>query len=348
MSAPLVRAVVVNWNGETFLGACLDSLVAQDLPEGALEIVVVDNDSQDGSVELLRRDYPQVQVVQNHRNEGFAGGVNAGLVDLAAPYVALLNNDARLEPEALHRMVDVLEGPGASDVGAVTALILLDDDRAGDRTLVNSTGNVVRRSCSATDRDWLVPLDELDAPAEVFGFCGGAAVLRTAALDDVGVFDESLFLYYEDTDLSWRLRAGGWTIRYERSAVAWHQHSKSSDSASALFRYHNNRNALLVFSRYAPRACRRSRFRPPGRSALLARGAQGRAHDPRACAGTRARRRLQGGRPSTGCGPGSTTQARSPRRPLRPGQMTDRGDALAEEPGPLGHSTFGGTAQWCP
>ncbi len=252
MSAPLVRAVVVNWNGETFLGACLDSLVAQDLPEGALEIVVVDNDSQDGSVELLRRDYPQVQVLQNHRNEGFAGGVNAGLVDLAAPYVALLNNDARLEPEALRRMVDVLEGPGASDVGAVTALILLDDDRAGDRTLVNSTGNVVRRSCSATDRDWLVPLDELDAPAEVFGFCGGAAVLRTAALDDVGVFDESLFLYYEDTDLSWRLRAGGWTIRYERSAVAWHQHSKSSDSASALFRYHNNRNALLVFSRYAP------------------------------------------------------------------------------------------------
>lgn len=252
MSAPLVRVVVVNWNGESLLPACLGSLNELDLPDGALEVVVVDNDSHDGSVDLLRRDFPSARLVQNSTNRGFAGGVNAGLGDLEAPYVALLNNDARFEPEAVRRMIEVLEAPGNEDVGAVTALILLENRTADGVPLVNSTGNVVSRAGSATDRDWLTPLDQLAAGPDVFGFCGGAVVLRTSALEQVGHFDESLFLYYEDTDLSWRLRAGGWRILFEREAVAWHRHAQSSDSTSALFRYYNNRNALLVFARYAP------------------------------------------------------------------------------------------------
>ncbi|MET4223507.1 glycosyltransferase family 2 protein [Oerskovia enterophila] len=252
MTEPLVRAVVVNWNGEALLRPCLDSLVAQDLPPGSLETVVVDNASHDGSVDLLRREYQSVRLVQNATNRGFAGGVNAGLDDLRAPYVVLLNNDARFEPDAVRRMIELLEEPGNEDVGAVTALILLEGRTGEGAPLVNSTGNVVSRSGSATDRDWLTPLNRLSAPQDVFGFCGGAVVLRTAALDQVGQFDDSLFLYYEDTDLSWRLRAGGWRILFHREAVAWHRHAQSSDSTSALFRYYNNRNALLVFARYAP------------------------------------------------------------------------------------------------
>ena len=252
MTAPLVRAVVVNWNGAILLRPCLASLLEQDLARGSLEVVVVDNASRDGSVELLRREFPSVTVVQNATNEGFAGGVNAGLVDLQAPYVALLNNDARLEPDAIRRMVEVLEDPCNADVGAVTALILLENEESETRPMVNSTGNVVSRAGSATDRDWLTPLEELDASPDVFGFCGGAAVLRTAALDEVGIFDDSLFLYYEDTDLSWRLRAWGWRTRFENGAVAWHRHAQSSDPTSPLFRYYNNRNALIVFTRYAP------------------------------------------------------------------------------------------------
>jgi N-acetylglucosaminyl-diphospho-decaprenol L-rhamnosyltransferase len=249
---PVVRAVVVNWNGKALLPACLGSLSAQDLPPGALEVVVVDNASQDGSVDLMERDFPAVRIVRNATNRGFAGGVNAGLGELRAPYVALLNNDARFEPDAIRRMVDVLEAPGNEDVGAVTSLILLEGRAQGGAPLVNSTGNVVSRSGSATDRDWLTPLDRLDASPDVFGFCGGAVVLRAAALEEVGAFDDSLFLYYEDTDLSWRLRAGGWRVLYAQDAVAWHRHAQSSGARSALFRYYNNRNALIVFARYAP------------------------------------------------------------------------------------------------
>lgn len=249
MTEPIVRAVVVNWNGKPMLRECLQSLLDQDLPPDALEIVLVDNASNDGSVDFVRATFPTVIVVENATNSGFAGGVNSGLGDLEAKYVALLNNDAYFEPDAIRRMITVLEEPAFSDVGAVTALVLLDNE--DPRIVVNSTGNVVTRQGAATDRDWLTPRDLLDADPEVFGFCGGAAVLRVAALTEVGVFDESLFLYYEDTDLSWRLRGGGWRIRYESTAVAWHKHAQSSDPASSLFRFYNNRNALLVFARYA-------------------------------------------------------------------------------------------------
>ncbi|MGO1316379.1 MAG: glycosyltransferase family 2 protein [Cellulomonadaceae bacterium] len=246
--SPLVRVVVVNWNGADLLPACLESVLAQDLPPDAVETVVVDNASTDGSVALLRSRFPNVQVVQNAMNTGFAGGVEEGLKNLTASFVTLLNNDARLEPDAVRVMVETLESePG---LGAVTALILLDDQSSA--TLVNSTGNIVLTSGSATDRDWMRPLDELDSPPEVFGFCGGAATLRTRALDDVGGFDTSLFLYYEDTDLSWRLRAAGWDIRFERGAVAWHRHAASTGTTSPVFRFYNNRNALIVLARYAP------------------------------------------------------------------------------------------------
>ena len=117
---------------------------------------------------------------------------------------------------------------------------------------MNSTGNVVTRRGTAEDRDWLRAEGEESRDADVFGFCGGAALLRGTALDEVGGFDRELFLYYEDTDLSWRLRAGGWTVRYCEQAVARHLHAASSDSASPLFRYYNTRNSLVVFARHAP------------------------------------------------------------------------------------------------
>lgn len=250
---PVVRVVVVSWNGAHLIGRCLDSLLEQDLPDGSLEIVVVDNASTDGSVELIRTRYPSVMLHVTEENLGFAGGVNVGLADLGASYAVLLNNDAVFEPDAVRRLVEHMDRPGNERVGAATARILLTTPDASGQVLVNSTGNVLSRAGAAADRDWLRPDDGTgDAPVDVFGFCGGAAALRTSALQEVGLFDASLFLYYEDTDLSWRLRAAGWDIHYVREAVAHHEHAASSDSTSPLFRYYNTRNSLLVFARHAP------------------------------------------------------------------------------------------------
>lgn len=249
---PLVRAVVVTWNGAHLLPPCLRSLEEQAVG-GGLEVVVVDNASVDGTAELVGREFPGAVLVRSAENLGFAGGAALGIEGFAGEFVVLLNNDAVFAPGAVQALVDCARRAGNERVGAVTAKVLLVPDGDGP-VLVNSTGSVVSRAGTGADRDWLVPDGEESSDPDVFGFCGAAALLRRAALDEVGSFDPGLFLYYEDTDLSWRLRAGGWAVRYEPTAVAHHRHAASSDTTSALFRYQNTRNSLIVFGRHAPLA----------------------------------------------------------------------------------------------
>jgi GT2 family glycosyltransferase len=118
--------------------------------------------------------------------------------------------------------------------------------------VLNNAGGMVLRDGYGADRAY----QELDRgqyqrPEEVFTFCGGAVVLRTEALREAGLFDEDFFLYYEDTDLSWRLRALGWSIRYQPSAVVRHIHSASSVEWSPLFTFHTERNRLLMLTKNA-------------------------------------------------------------------------------------------------
>ncbi|WP_263118987.1 glycosyltransferase family 2 protein [Cellulomonas fimi] len=268
-----IRVLVVTWQAATLLPPCLDSIRSQEIPDAEVEIVVLDNASTDGSVELLARDYPEVRVIGAERNLGFAGGVARGLDDFHGDVAVLLNNDARMLPGALAALVEPLRAPGR--LAATTARILLagryrrtdrpvsdspdgrspwQPDEAGGVRLVNSTGNVITRNGTGADRDWLTPAEEENAAPEVFGFCGGAAALRWPAVRAVGGIDPGLFLYYEDTDLSWRLRAAGHDIRYQRAAEVEHLHSASSGTSSPLFRYQNTRNSLTVVTRHAPAA----------------------------------------------------------------------------------------------
>lgn len=280
MSGPTVRAVVVTWNAAELLGPCLNSLLDQRT-SATLRIVVVDNGSTDGTAAMLAERYPQVDVVASPRNLGFAGGAALGTADVSEDFVVLLNNDATLRPDAVEAMLAAMVAPGAARVGAVTAKILLDGwfrpaspaeaasaprsfrsttalwvgcaaEEPGAVRLVNSTGNTVSRSGAGGDRDWLAVDGREQGGGDVLGFCGGAAMLRATALADAGGFDPWLFLYYEDTDLSWRMRARGWTVRYQPAAVAEHLHAASSGAASPLFRFHNTRNALVVVTRHAP------------------------------------------------------------------------------------------------
>ena len=242
--------MVVTWNGAHLLEPCLSSLLAQQVRE-PMEVLLVDNASTDGTADLVGRLFPTVRVVRADRNLGFAGGAALGAAGFRGDFVVLLNNDATFAPDAVQALVDCARAPGHERVGAVTAKVLLDSGGSGP-ALVNSTGGVVTAAGTGADRDWLVPDGHESTEPDVFGFCGAAALLRRAALDDVGSFDPELFLYYEDTDLSWRLRAGGWAVRYEPRAVAHHRHASSSDTESPLFRYQNTRNSLTVFARHAP------------------------------------------------------------------------------------------------
>ena len=124
--------------------------------------------------------------------------------------------------------------------------------RGEGEVLVNSTGNLVDASGNGYDRDWLVPAEREHSPSEVFGLCGGACAIRREAWRALGGFREDLFMYYEDTDLSWRLREHGWRVVYVREAVVRHEHASSSGTDSPMFIRVNARNRILVAAAHSP------------------------------------------------------------------------------------------------
>jgi GT2 family glycosyltransferase len=251
--AVTVTVVVVTWNGAHLLGPCLDSLRAQTLPHGVL---VIDNASTDATPQVLA-EYPEAEVRRMPVNSGFAGGAQAGLDGSTTPYVAFLNNDAVADPDWLATLVRELET--SPDVAATTSRILLARDGR-----VNNAGGALTRWGVGYDRGY-GELDgpPYDKPADVAAFCGAAAAVRADVARAVGGFEPSFFLYYEDTDLSWRLGAANYRIRYLPDAVVHHEHSATTDQASALFAFFNQRNQLLMLVRNAPAwlvACSFARF----------------------------------------------------------------------------------------
>jgi GT2 family glycosyltransferase len=227
--------VVVTWNGAAMLSRCLDSV----LGEGAA-ILVVDNASTDGTADLLASRYPSVGVVQSASNTGFAGGVFQALQRVRTPVTVLLNNDAQAQRGWLAALLRPLADPG---VAAASGKLLLPDGR------VNSAGGIVTTSGYGHDRGFGEPDDgRFDEPADVMYGCGAALALKTDAVREVGGVDPRFFLYYEDVDLSWRLRLAGYRIVYVPDAVVAHEHSASAGAGSLLHTYYTERNRLATLT----------------------------------------------------------------------------------------------------
>jgi len=273
--APDVTVVTVTYDAARLVRTCLDSLARQRLGGLRMEVVVVDNASHDETPDVVAEEYPDVRLVRAPRNLGFAAGNNLALRAVRSRYAVLLNNDAVADPDAVRALVEAMDA-AADDVAAMAATVLLAarfraagpgeleapdavrgpdgvwlPDPAGDVRLVNSTGNQVRADGFGEDRGWLADASRHHPARDVFGFTGAAAVLRMSALRDVGLFDEALFMYYEDTDLSWRLRLAGYRVEHCPGAVVEHVHAASSGEGSDFFRFHDARNRLAVLTKDA-------------------------------------------------------------------------------------------------
>ncbi|MCP2250020.1 glycosyltransferase family 2 protein [Lentzea aerocolonigenes] len=230
MSA-LSTVVVVTWRGRDHITACLDALAVQKSPH---RTIVVDNASDDGTAALISGH----EVVRLPRNRGYAGGLAAVLDMVDTPYVAWLNDDAVPDPSWLTELENALEAE--PDAAAATSSILLTD---------GSTQSVgVALTADGHGKDVVL------AGREVFGFCGGAALLRTDALRAVGGVPASFFCYYEDTDTAWRLRLAGHRVISVGPARVRHRHGASTRPGSKLFHRWNERNRLLMLLRCAPAA----------------------------------------------------------------------------------------------
>jgi GT2 family glycosyltransferase len=242
-----VEIVIPSWNGRELLAAALPTLARQTFQDFLIR--VVDNGSSDGTVEYLNAEWPAVEVLAFDTNRGFAPAVNAGLRAATADYVALLNNDMELEPDWLERLVSALDADPVA--GAATPKQL----SARDRTRIDGAGDVLSWT-SAPSRRGFGELDtgQYDTPERVFSACGGAALYRRAALEAVGLLDESFFAYLEDVDWGFRAQLQGWTTVYVPRSIAYHHGGATTNRTPGRERYLVARNHIAFVLKNYPTA----------------------------------------------------------------------------------------------
>ncbi len=249
-----VAVNIVTWNGKEFLPHLLKSLMAQTFAPS--RILVIDNGSVDGTLELLR-EWPTVHVLRNNRNLGFAHGFNQAIALSDADAILIANQDLILDPHCIERLVRELERD--QRIGSVCPLIYRFSFTGGDlrepllSDTIDTAGVTVRRSRQ------MVNIDEgrrpdagaYRTPSDVFGVHGVLALFRRRALQDVAYnneyFDDDFFAYKEDVDLAWRLRWAGWSARLVPSAIAHHYRTLThhGDHITDVFKTRSERSPIL-------------------------------------------------------------------------------------------------------
>ena len=241
-----VLAVILNWNGRDLTRQCVDHLRRQDYP--SLQVLVVDNASTDGSVDDSLRDaLLDDEILLLSENRGFAGGMNAGLKrasSLGFEYAWLLNNDAFPEPNCLSALMRVVEEDEL--VAMVTPRLVgidgLDQHIGGILGPDGFTNDYVYSNVSMPADAWVT---------------GTALLVRLSCLDEVGLFDERFFAYWEDVDLRIRCIRAGWKLTCEPSARCLHLGGSSSGGLDSAFCYHIGlRNTSLFLRKHLPWRCR--------------------------------------------------------------------------------------------
>ena len=247
----LVAVVVLTWNRRDDTLACLRSLAVLD--HAPLLTLVVDNGSVDGTAEAVAHAFPEVELIQNGENLGFAEGNNVGLrraLELGAAYVCLLNNDTEVEPGFVTALVD--EAGRRPDAGALCSKVLFFEPPgvvwyAGARFDPRQGYNGRQRGFGERDDGRFESVVQTDRA------CAASMLVPRAVLERVGLLDPELFAYVEDTDWSLRARAAGLSLLVVPASRVRHRVSLSSGGESSPpTLYYNLRNTLRVCERHAP------------------------------------------------------------------------------------------------
>ncbi|MBN1617985.1 glycosyltransferase family 2 protein [Candidatus Dojkabacteria bacterium] len=217
----------MNFNGKHLLEKHLPSVMKTDYP--LFDIVVIDNDSTDDSVAFVKKTYPHIKVVKNKENVGFGRANNVIFEKYPNyDYFALLNNDMDIDPAWLRSLAETAESD--DKIAAVGSKILYKNKR-GNKYIVNSAGIRVDKHFFSFDKgDGEIDSVKFNKIKEVDALCGGALLLRSDAVKQIKGFDSRMFFYYEDVDLSLRLKDNGWKLVYNGNSVVYHDHMGTSAS----------------------------------------------------------------------------------------------------------------------
>ncbi len=243
MTAPRLSVVIPNWNGKRYLGPCLDSLRAQTQP--AIEIIIVDNASSDGSQQFVKTAYSEMRLIEMPQNRGFTGACNRGMREAAGEFVALLNNDTEVEKDWAAQVIQALDAK--PEVGILACKMLMHDQRerfhtAGDFFAID--GSAGNRGFGEIDHG------QYDGGDYVFSACGGAAVYRRSMLEEIGYLDDDFFFLLEDVDIAWRAQLAGYAVWFAPGAVVYHHLSATGGGKTASF--YDGRNGIWLIAKNMP------------------------------------------------------------------------------------------------
>ncbi len=240
-----VSIIIPNLDGEKLLPIPLESLKRQSFKD--FDVTVVDNGSKDGSLDLLRNEYPNVSVISLDKNYGFSFAANRGIEATSGEFVGLLNNDVELDPrwlEELHHAM--IRHP---EIGACGPKLMRYWERDRINVLgirLNSDGEVEIIGAGKVDQG------QFDEVRYVFGVNAGASLYRRKMFEEIGLFDESFFASFEDVDLSFRAQLAGYKALYVPSAVGYHIVGATIKRKRYFATYLNNRNKLLFLWKNLP------------------------------------------------------------------------------------------------
>ena len=242
---PKLSVVVVNWNGRRWIRRCLQHLQTQDFRD--FETLVVDNGSDDGSLEIISNEYPEVKLLARRENIGFAAANNYAAKIARSEWLVLLNNDAFPDRCWLLNLTDAAE-KNPQFAGFASCQLLHDDP-----TQLDGAGDTYHCAGIAWRAGHRQPYGSpWDQPREIFGPCAAAAMYRRREFLACGGFDEDYFCYFEDVDLAFRMQLQGNRFFYVPHAKVRHVGSASHGHVSALARYHGHRNMVWTFLKNMP------------------------------------------------------------------------------------------------
>lgn len=238
--------IIPNYKGIQYIEACLQSLT-ECREQTEFQILMVDNASGDGSVELVREKFPEVAVIELEENTGFCHGVNVGIAAATTEYVILLNNDTVVEKGFVAALEKAIEA--SEDIFSVSSLMLCMQNPE----LVDDAGDNLCLVGYAYARGKGKPAKDYDKVAEVFSACGGAAIYRRELVNRLGGFDENHFAYLEDVDIGYRARLYGYRNMYEPTARVLHAGSAVSGSRHNPFKVKlSSANASYMIGKNMP------------------------------------------------------------------------------------------------
>lgn len=239
-----VSVVIPNWNGLEFLKTCLTSLDKQTFSD--FEVIVVDNGSTDGSINYIEKEFPKYQIIKLPKNIGFSPAVNKGIQKASGKYIALINNDTKVDANCLKYLVEAIEKD--PEIGMVAAKMLKFDSPH----IIDSAGDYIDAVGHANNIGMGEKEEKYKQGKYIFLVTGGGSLIKRVVFEKIGLLDDDYFAYFEDVDFCLRAQMAGFKAYFEPRAKILHIHKATSRRNPGFTEYLQFRNMTMTIIKNFP------------------------------------------------------------------------------------------------